>query len=140
MLLFVLLIFRRYRRRNKEEKERLKVERNMLELEQKTLRLQMNPHFIFNAMNTVQALIAKNDTKQARYYLAKFSKLMRKILDNSRHSFISLQDEIDALESYLNLETRSGDVPFEYEFKVDEKITTDVYGIPPLILHPFTEN
>jgi len=140
MLLFVLLIFRRYRRRNKEEKERLKVERNMLELEQKTLRLQMNPHFIFNAMNTVQALIAKNDTKQARYYLAKFSKLMRKILDNSRHSFISLQDEIDALESYLNLEKLSGDVPFEYEFKVDEKITTDVYGIPPLILQPFTEN
>ncbi len=140
ILFFVLLIFRRYRRRNKEEKERLKVERNMLELEQKTLRLQMNPHFIFNAMNTVQALIAKNDNKQARYYLAKFSKLMRKILDNSRHSFISLQDEIEALESYLNLEKLSGDVPFEYEFKVDEKITTDVYGIPPLILQPFAEN
>lgn len=140
ILIIVLLIFRRYRRRNKEEKERLKVERNMLELEQKTLRLQMNPHFIFNAMNTVQALIAKNDTKQARYYLAKFSKLMRKILDNSRHAFISLQDEIEALDSYLNLEKLSGDALFEYEFVVDENITTDVYGIPPLILQPFAEN
>jgi LytS/YehU family sensor histidine kinase len=91
-------------------------------------------------MNTVQALIAKNDTKQARYYLAKFSKLMRKILDNSRHAFISLQEEIEALDSYLNLEKISGDAPFEYEFVIDEMLNPEVYGIPPLILQPFAEN
>lgn len=136
----ILLIFLRYRRRNKEEKEKLKIERNMLELEQKTLRLQMNPHFIFNAMNTVQALIAKNDTKEARYYLAKFSKLMRKILENSRHSFITIQDEMETLESYLNLEKLNTDFPFDFEIVVGEKIQPDAYGIPPLILQPFVEN
>lgn len=138
--LVILLIFLRYRRKNKEEKEKLRIERNMLELEQKTLRLQMNPHFIFNAMNTVQALIAKNDTKQARYYLAKFSKLMRKILENSRHSFISIQDEIETLVNYLNLEMLNTDFPFDYEIVVDDQIQPDAYGIPPLILQPFVEN
>jgi ligand-binding sensor domain-containing protein len=138
--LIVLLIFLRYRRKNKEEKEKLKIERNMLELEQKTLRLQMNPHFIFNAMNTVQALIAKNDTKEARYYLAKFSKLMRKILENSRHSFISIQDEIETLENYLNLEKLNSDFPFEFDILLDENIQPDAYGIPPLLLQPFVEN
>ncbi|MCB9195433.1 MAG: histidine kinase [Flavobacteriales bacterium] len=138
--LIILLVFLRYRRRNKEEKEKLRIERNMLELEQKTLRLQMNPHFIFNAMNTVQALIAKNDTKEARYYLAKFSKLMRKILENSRHSFISIQDEIETLENYLNLEKLNTDFPFDFEIKVDEKIQPDAFGIPPLLLQPFVEN
>ncbi len=138
--LLILLIFLRYRRKNKEEKEKLKIERNMLELEQKTLRLQMNPHFIFNAMNTVQALIAKNDTKEARYYLAKFSKLMRKILENSRHSFISIQDEIETLENYLNLEKLNSDFPFDFELIVDEQIQPDAFGIPPLLLQPFVEN
>ncbi|CAG5080610.1 sensor histidine kinase [Parvicella tangerina] len=138
--IIVLLIFLRYRRRTKEEREMLRIERNMLELEQKTLRLQMNPHFIFNAMNTVQALIAKNDTKEARYYLAKFSKLMRKILENSRHSFISIQDEMETLENYLNLEKLNTDFPFDYEIIVDDKIQPDAYGIPPLLLQPFVEN
>lgn len=140
VVLIILLIFLRYRRKNKEEKEKLRIERNMLELEQKTLRLQMNPHFIFNAMNTVQALIAKNDTKEARYYLAKFSKLMRKILENSRHSFISIQDEIETLENYLNLEKLNTDFPFDFEIKIDERIQPDAYGIPPLLLQPFVEN
>lgn len=136
----VLLIFLRYRRKNKEEREKLRIERNMLELEQKTLRLQMNPHFIFNAMNTVQALIAKNDTKEARYYLAKFSKLMRRILENSRHSFISIQDEIETLENYLNLEKLNTDFPFDFEIIVDDRIQPDAFGIPPLLLQPFVEN
>lgn len=140
VLIIILVVFMRYRKRNKEEKEKLRIERNMLELEQKTLRLQMNPHFIFNAMNTVQALIAKNDTKEARYYLAKFSKLMRKILENSRHSFISIQDEIESLESYLNLEKINSDYPFDYLIELGENIQPDAYGIPPLLLQPFVEN
>lgn len=138
--LIALILFIRYRKRVKEEQEKLRIERNMIELEQKTLRLQMNPHFIFNAMNTVQALIAKNDTKEARYYLAKFSKLMRKILENSRHSLISIQDEIETLESYLNLEKLSSDNPFEYSIIVGEEVQADAYGIPPLLLQPFVEN
>ena len=116
------------------------MEKNMLEMEQKALRLQMNPHFIFNAMNTVQALIAKKDEKTARYYLAKFSKLMRKILENSRKTLITIHDEIEALENYLNLEQLSNEDNFDYEIIVDENIQTDAYGIPPLLLQPFAEN
>ncbi len=130
----------RFKQENAEEKEKLRIERNLLELEQKALRLQMNPHFIFNAMNTVQALIAKQDTKEARYYLAKFSKLMRKILENSRHSLISIQDEIEALDNYLYLEKLSSNDAFEYEIRISDEIQPDAYGIPPLLLQPFAEN
>ena len=139
-LSIILLIYKNRQRQLKEEKERLKMEKNMLEMEQKALRLQMNPHFIFNAMNTVQALIAKKDEKTARYYLAKFSKLMRKILENSRKTLITIHDEIEALENYLNLEQLSNEDNFDYEIIVDENIQTDAYGIPPLILQPFAEN
>ncbi len=136
----IALYFRRHKKRLQEERHKLNLERNMLELEQKTLRLQMNPHFIFNAMNTVQALIAQNDTKEARCYLAKFSKLMRKILENSRHTFIAIQDEIDALDCYLNLEQLSNEASFDFEFIISDNINTEVYGIPPLMLQPFVEN
>ncbi|MFT5306106.1 MAG: ligand-binding sensor domain-containing protein [Flavobacteriales bacterium] len=142
-LIITLIIWTRvqsFKRKNQEEKEKLKIERNLLELEQKALRLQMNPHFIFNAMNTVQALIAKNDTKEARYYLAKFSKLMRKILENSRHALISIQDEVEALDNYLNLEKLSGNHSFEYSITIDPTIQPDAFGIPPLLLQPFAEN
>ena len=124
----------------KAAKEKLEIERNMIEMEQKALRLQMNPHFIFNAMNTVQALIGKQDTKSARYYIAKFSKLMRKVLDNSRHQIISIQDEIEALDNYLNLEQVSHLDSFDYEINIDEQIEPDAFGIPPMLLQPFAEN
>ena len=140
IFLFLWIRWKAYNEHVKAENERLEYERNVLELEQKALRLQMNPHFIFNAMNSVQALIAKNDTKEARYYLAKFSKLMRKILENSRHSLISIADEIEALDNYLNLEKISSDNSFDYEIILDDKITADAYGIPPLLLQPFAEN
>jgi ligand-binding sensor domain-containing protein len=139
-LSIIFLIYRNRKRQLKEEKERLQLEKNMLEMEQKALRLQMNPHFIFNAMNTVQALIAKKDEKAARYYLAKFSKLMRKVLENSRNTLITIHDEIEALENYLNLEQLSNEGKFDYEIIVDENIQTDAYGIPPLLLQPFAEN
>ena len=139
-LSIIFLIYRNRQRQRKEEKERLQLEKNILEMEQKALRLQMNPHFIFNAMNTVQALIAKKDEKAARYYLAKFSKLMRKILENSRSPLITIHDEIEALENYLTLEQLSNEDNFDYEIIVDESIQSDAYGIPPLILQPFAEN
>ena len=140
LLSILLLIYRNRKRQLKKERERLKLEKNMLEMEQKALRLQMNPHFIFNAMNTVQALIAKKDEKTARYYLAKFSKLMRKVLENSRNTLITIHDEIEALENYLKLEQLSNEDNFDYEIIVDQNIQTDAYGIPPLLLQPFAEN
>ncbi len=145
ILISIFVIWMRMRlqaekKKTKEEREKLEMERHMVELEQKALRLQMNPHFIFNAMNTVQALIAKKDEKAARYYLAKFSKLMRKVLENSRSQMISIHDEMEALENYLNLEKISSEDSFDYEIIMDENIEPDAYGIPPLLLQPFTEN
>lgn len=128
------------KKKTEEDRKHLEMERNLLELEQKALRLQMNPHFIFNAMNTVQALIAKKDEKAARYYLAKFSKLMRKVLENSRNQLITIHDEVEALENYLQLEKISSGDQFDFEIIVDENIEPDAYGIPPLLLQPFSEN
>lgn len=138
--LFIRLRIKTEKKKTIEEREKLEMERNLLEMEQKALRLQMNPHFIFNAMNTVQAMIAKKDEKSARYYLAKFSKLMRKVLENSRNQIITIHDEVEALENYLQLEKISTDDQFDFEIHIDPKIEPDAYGIPPLLLQPFAEN
>ena len=116
------------------------MERSMLELEQKALRLQMNPHFIFNSLNSVQALILRKDQKSARYYLAKFSKLMRQTLENSRSQLISVRDEISALENYLELENFGREEPIEFIINIGENIDPDNVLIPAILLQPFAEN
>jgi streptogramin lyase len=123
-----------------QEKQRLQMENDLLALEQKALRLQMNPHFIFNALNSIQGLILQKDEKTARYYLAKFSKLMRMILESSRNPIISLEDEISILENYLALEKFSSEGHFDYEISIDPSISKDEYGIPPMLIQPFVEN
>lgn len=120
--------------------EAIETERTMLELEQKALRLQMNPHFIFNSLNSVQALILRNDQKSARYYLAKFSKLMRQTLENSRNQSITIRDEIISLKTYLELENFGRSIPFEYNIIVSGDIDPDNVLIPAILLQPFAEN
>lgn len=138
--LIIGLRIRAIKRKVRQESERLELERSMLELEQKALRLQMNPHFIFNSLNSVQALILRNDQKSARYYLSKFSKLMRQTLENSRSQFVTIQDEINTLKNYLDLENFGREEPFEYEIKVQEGLDPDNLLIPPMLLQPFAEN
>lgn len=121
-------------------RKELELEKNMLELEQKALRLQMNPHFIFNALNSIQSLISQKDEKTARYYLAKFSKLMRMILENSRNPCISLEDEIKTLEIYVSLEQFSSGNTFDFIIDVQETIDTTEITIPPMLIQPFIEN
>ena len=123
-----------------QEKERLEVEKHLLELEQKALQLQMNPHFIFNALNTIQSQISEKDHQTARYQLAKFSKLMRAILENSRTTKISLETEIETLKSYLALEQFSrGDI-FDYDIITDLEDEDYEIMIPPMLIQPFVEN
>ncbi len=107
---------------------------------QKLLRSQMNPHFIFNALNSVQSFILKNDKKQAVKYLSAFSKLTRSILNNSRNEFVSIQEEIDTIENYLKIQKVKMFGKFDYEISVDARIDTDYYMIPPMLSQPFTEN
>lgn len=122
------------------ERQRLEMERDLIELEQKALRLQMNPHFIFNALNSIQALIGKEDPTTSRYHLSKFSRLMRQVLENSRHSMVSLDQEIQVLEDYLSLEQFSRKNAFDYEITIDEEVDPEEEMVPPMVLQPFLEN
>ncbi len=118
----------------------LMLEKERMELEHQALRLQMNPHFIFNALNSIQSQIGSNNDQNARYYLAKFSKLMRQILDNSRKEYITLKEEIEMQENYLLIEKFCNNNSFEYSIQVDENIESDFIKIPPMLLQPFVEN
>ena len=124
----------------KAEREKYQMSNELLKLEHKALRLQMNPHFLFNALNSIQGLIIKNDQKGARYYLAKFAHLMRQILENSRTGSISLDEELKTLENYLLIEKLSKKDAFEYEIRVDEAINKSTLQIPPMLIQPFVEN
>jgi LytS/YehU family sensor histidine kinase len=112
----------------------------VLELEQKAMRLQMNPHFIFNALNSIQSLIGTGDETKARYFLAKFSRLMRQILDNSRKTEITLEEEISTLENYLLIEQFCNGGRFEYTVEMDKNMESDFINIPPMLIQPFVEN
>ena len=104
------------------------------------LRSQMNPHFIFNALNTIQSFVYSNDKKNANNYLGKFSELMRKILDNSGKKNISLKEEIDVLQLYLDIEKVRFGNQLQAIIKVDPALETDAIFIPPMIIQPYAEN
>ncbi len=135
---FVLLYLNR--KKIIRAKEKAELEKNLVDLEQKALRLQMNPHFIFNALNSIQSFINENDSVSAKKYLAKFAKLMRLILENSAEPTISLQNEIDVLNNYLELTTLRFSNKFNFTFDIDSQIDTSAIEIPPMLLQPFVEN
>src|SRR6266536_1234098 len=110
------------------------------ELEMQTLRAQMNPHFIFNSLNSINMFILENNKLQASEYLSKFSRLMRLILQNSQEAFIPLERELEALQLYLELESLRFDNKFEYKISVDDEVDTTMLKVPPLIIQPYVEN
>ncbi len=121
-------------RSNKQKK----LANNLLAL--RSLRTQMNPHFIFNALNSVNSFIAQNDERTANRYLTDFSTLMRSVLNNSEEDFISLEKEIELLELYLKLEHSRFKDKFDYELIVDKNIDQGQFQIPPMLLQPYVEN
>ncbi|MBO9563686.1 MAG: tetratricopeptide repeat protein [Niastella sp.] len=108
--------------------------------EMKALRAQMNPHFIFNSLNSISDYIGKNNIQAADKYLVKFARLMRMILEHSGHKEVSLSDDLKALELYMQLEALRMDHRFDYEIIVDESVDVDNTLVPPLLLQPFVEN
>lgn len=106
----------------------------------KSLRSQMNPHFIFNALNSVNSYIAKKDELSANRYLSDFAFLMRSVMENSKHDFIPLTDEIKIIDLYLKLEHERFKEKFDYQFVVDENINTESFQIPPMLIQPYIEN
>ena len=106
----------------------------------KSLRAQMNPHFIFNVLNSINHYISKNDERSANKYLSEFSKLMRKVLQDSQKDLITLEDELEMTEIYLKLEhTRFSD-KFDYTINIDDSIDLKEINIPPMMIQPFLEN
>ena len=123
-----------YYRSNRQQK----LANNLLAL--KSLRTQMNPHFIFNALNSVNNYIAKSDERSANRFLSEFSVLMRSVLENSEEDFIPLAKELELLELYIKLEHSRFSDKFDYEIDVDKKIDVEAFQIPPMLLQPYIEN
>ena len=134
------IIFYKIRKEALEKKKDAEFTAQVADTEMKALRAQMNPHFIFNSLNSINDYIDKNDTAKATLYTTRFAKLMRIILENSEQKEISLGEDLKALELYMQLERMRLQNKFTYEIKVDENIDRDNTLIPPLILQPFVEN
>ncbi|MDZ4751300.1 MAG: histidine kinase [Flavobacteriales bacterium] len=110
------------------------------ELERSALQSQMNPHFIFNSLNSIQSYIANNENEKASRYLAKFSRLVRATLNNSRSGKITLEEEIEAVTHYLELEKMRFKEKFDYDITVDEDIMSSELQLPPMLIQPYLEN
>jgi putative methionine-R-sulfoxide reductase with GAF domain len=118
----------------------LKAQQRMAEVEMQALRAQMNPHFIFNCLNSINRYIVKSDQQTASLYLTKFAKLIRLILDNSNSKNVLLSSELEALKLYIDMEALRFDKKFSYQVEVDEGIGPDSIEVPPLIIQPYVEN
>ncbi|MDD5507874.1 MAG: two-component regulator propeller domain-containing protein [Bacteroidales bacterium] len=127
-------------RRHEIEKKMLDLEKQLFDTELQALRLQMNPHFIFNTLNSIQSFILENEPDTAVDYLGKFSQLMRSILINSRESFIPVQDELRALRNYMDLEKLRFNDKFDYRIEVDPAVEEEFMEVPTMIIQPYVEN
>jgi len=130
-IVLILLIIR-----HQQKKSRL----HTLDLNLRLLRSQLNPHFVFNSLSAVQNYILNKSPQEAATYLSKFSKLMRLILINSSEMLVTLENEIETLTYYLELQKLRFDERIFYGFEIDEEIKTDEILIPPMLLQPFIEN
>jgi LytS/YehU family sensor histidine kinase len=118
----------------------MSTQQKMTEVEMQALRAQMNPHFIFNCLNSINRYIVKSDQTTASLYLTKFAKLIRLILDNSNCKNVILTNELEALKLYIEMEALRFDKKFTYEIKVEPNLGTDTVELPPLIIQPYVEN
>ncbi|MDY0201077.1 MAG: histidine kinase [Tenuifilaceae bacterium] len=129
--IFVLVLVGRVRRKDK---------RKIIELEQRLLLSQMNPHFVFNSLTAIQSYIFRSDPYMAGKYLASFSKLVRLILENSRVQSITIAKEKETIEHYLDLQLLRFDSKFDYTIEVCPDIDPEHHLLPPMLAQPFIEN
>ncbi len=137
-----LVIYMQLKKKSQHEKRKKDIQLEMLELQQKALRAQMNPHFIFNCLNTVQDFILSQDIEPANRFLVNLSSLIRQTLENSSNSFISIADEVRYLTTYLELEKTRFDNRFNFSFVIEEKLQPkiELLKIPTMIVQPYIEN
>ena len=138
---FLFLLFRfRIGSIRKEEQLKSIFREELAEVKLEALRSQMNPHFLFNSLNSIDNYILSNNPREASEYLSKFSKLVRKILEFSKIKTVSLKDELDTLKHYIQMEQMRFRQKFEYDINIDETIETEKLFVPPLLLQPYVEN
>jgi len=135
LVLIIVFMAIVYVRQNK-----LRTEQEKTNLQQKLLRSQMNPHFIFNSLSSIQGFIMEQNPKTASRYLSRFATLVRNILDSSAEELVPLDKEISTIENYLELQKARYEDKFEYVIEVDETLETETISIPPMLAQPFIEN
>ncbi len=140
LLLGLFLYNFRLKQIREEIAKKEQIKRIKAEAEINALRSQMNPHFIFNCLNTVDSYILLNKSDEASDFLQKFSKLIRLILENSRQEFVVLKDEIKTLELYISLEQERSGNAFTYKIDIDKNIEKNNWFVPSMIVQPFVEN
>ena len=137
LLIFGVFVLRsRYKKKQKE----IEFEKNLLEYEQQALRAQMNPHFIFNAINSIQKFILKKDKQEAYDYLAKFAKLIRIVLSNSLEKDLSLGQELEMIKLYVELEQLRFNNSFEFNLEVNKNVNEQTITVPAMLIQPYVEN
>lgn len=144
LLLFSILIGARSHRLQEErveaERQKMLLQNQLLQIELKALRAQMNPHFIFNCLNSIKSLIQESANKQAVHYLTLFSKFIRKVLQYSEEKHITLEEELEISRLYLEMEKLRFDKSFNYQIRLDPAVDTSFFQVPPMILQPYLEN
>jgi len=139
-LIVILIISLFVQRRLRNLRKMYKLKHQIIEAENLVLRSQMNPHFIFNTLNSINSFIIENKKEEASEYLTDFSRLIRVILNHTQMKTVSLAKELSALKLYLDMELRRLDQKFRYQLNVAENIDTETVELPPLIIQPFAEN
>lgn len=142
LLVGITFLAVRFRIQQIRQTESLKTdfEKRLANVELNALRAQMNPHFIFNCLNSIDYYIIKNDTETASDYLNRFSRLIRLILQNSRSNYVNLKDELEALKLYIEMECLRFEQQFDYVVSVAKEIRLEEIEIPPMLLQPYVEN
>ncbi|MEM6297655.1 MAG: histidine kinase, partial [Bacteroidota bacterium] len=133
VILGVAVYFRMIQRQQRQKLE-------TLEIEQRFLRAQLNPHFIFNALDSIQNYMLENDMMQASTYLGRFARLMRQVLENSREAFIPLEQEIEMLQNYMEVHRLEANKTFEFKLEIEPALDPEETKIPPMFVQPFIEN
>ncbi len=129
-----------YRRRIKSIQQQVDVHNQLNELEMKALKAQMNPHFIYNALNSIQSLIADEKKSEAINYVGTFSRLLRRVLEHTNSNVVTLEKELETLRLYIQLESLRLNMDLQYKLVTDDELMTENERVPPLILQPFVEN
>jgi len=145
LLLFLIYVFYKFQIRKLEKRnqlllEKVNLEKNLNQSKLKAIKSQMNPHFFYNALNTIQSFILSNDKKQAINYLSKFSNLTRTILEMTEKETISIAEEVKTLGLYLDIEKARFEEDFTYKIDIDTAIDAENNKIPTMLLQPYVEN